>query len=296
MFGYVKIYKPDMRVREYETYKSVYCTLCRVLCRRYGPLASALLSYDYTFVAMIRMAINEQCPECVKGRCVYNPLRSCGRCTNGSESFDFCAALTVIMFYYKCVDNIRDSGAFGKVLWWVIKTVARPMRAKAARLYPELDACVAEYIEQQRIAEHSSDISVDMCAEPTAKALSRVLSMLSEDEKKKRVLGDFGYYIGRWIYIIDACDDLESDLKKSVFNPIAAVRGLSQADAADEDKIYEARVYANQSMNMTLARAVIAYNLLELGAVAPIMDNVIHTGMAQSQKRAMHEKELQVNE
>ena len=151
-------------------------------------------------------------------------------------------------------------------------------------------------MRERSAAEHSPEPFLDRCAEPTAKALSDVLRLLTEDEKKQRILGDFGYYIGRWIYIIDACDDLEKDLRRAGFNPIASVLGLGAQDADDEDKLAEARQYANQSMNMTVARAMIAYNLLELGAFAPIMDNVLHIGMGQSQKRAMHEKELQVND
>ena len=57
LFGYVKPFKPDLRVRELETYKAVYCGLCGQLGEAFGPAARLTLSYDFVFLAMLHYAV-----------------------------------------------------------------------------------------------------------------------------------------------------------------------------------------------------------------------------------------------
>ena len=33
MFGYIKPFKPELKVREFDTYQAFYCGLCRQLCK-----------------------------------------------------------------------------------------------------------------------------------------------------------------------------------------------------------------------------------------------------------------------
>jgi len=294
LFGYVRIYKPMLRMCEYDAYKAVYCTLCKHLGRRYGLHSRMLLNYDYTFVAMLYMALHHQKVGAKKSVCVCNPLKSCIYCTCDTAAFDLTCAMTAEMFYYKTVDNIEDSGFFGKIGWWLVKLIAAPMRRKAKRNYPELEEIMSKYSEAQRQVEHGEDKSVDASAEPTAAMLSKLAMMLSEDATEQRVLKDFGYYFGRWIYLIDAFDDIEKDIKSGGFNPFVIKFGLTKQDVKDDTSLLEeARLYANESLNMTVARAATAFELLELGEYAPIFNNIIYLGLGEAQRRALHEKELQ---
>lgn len=54
MFGYVRIDKGELKVKEYEAYRGIYCSLCRALSKRYGLFSRLILSYDMTFLAMVR--------------------------------------------------------------------------------------------------------------------------------------------------------------------------------------------------------------------------------------------------
>ena len=40
MFGYVRPFKSELLVREYDQYKAAYCQLCRALREHYGRAAS----------------------------------------------------------------------------------------------------------------------------------------------------------------------------------------------------------------------------------------------------------------
>ena len=298
MFGYVRIYKPELKICEYEAYKAAYCTICKRLGKLYGLPSRLLLNYDFTFVAMLGMALRGFPIDYRKGRCVCNPLKRCAFCTCESEPFNLTAAMTVEMFYYKLEDNRLDSGAFGKAGWSILKALAAPMRKRVMKRYPDLDPLVAECIRAQNEAESSADCSLDMAAEPSARLISSLAELLSDDPTDKVVLRDFGYYLGRWIYLIDAFDDLADDCKKDGFNPFAAMFGLTAEDAKANDgegseRLAEARSYANECLNMTVARAITSFELLDVGEYEPIFHNILYLGLGESQRRALHEKELQ---
>ena len=292
MFGYIRIYKPQLKICEYETYRTVYCTLCRHLGKQMGLPARLLLNYDYTFMAMLMIALSGEKPCFQPGRCVVNPLKKCGSCLTHEQAFRYTSALTGIMFYYKLKDNIADSSAGRRLLWRTLQPYASRVRKKAARLYPEEDALVSEYITRQLQIESKAkagdEIIIDELCEPTADVLSAFAQRLSEKESDRVVLKHFGYFMGRWIYMIDALDDLADDLKDGSFNPLAMQFGLTADDAANETERWEqARIFGNDSLNMSAAEAVKYYELLDLGEFKPIADNVMYLGISDAQRSAL---------
>ena len=74
MTGYIKAFKPELKIKDYELYKGVYCSECRVLGKLYTPIARMLLSYDFTFLSIVRLALREKCSKFENGRCC--PRRS----------------------------------------------------------------------------------------------------------------------------------------------------------------------------------------------------------------------------
>lgn len=271
--------------------------LCKRIGQRYGPFAKFLLSYDYTFVAMLRLEFERTEITCGKGRCTFNPLYKCPKCIAKTDAFDLTADLTAIMFYHKLRDNINDAGFFGKIGWRILKFFSSPMRRKARKKNPELDRIVAEYIDEQQKAENSGSVSLDSAAEPSAKLISSLALMLSEDVSVKPILSKFGYYLGRWIYIIDAQDDLEKDIKKKRFNPFAKKFSLTKKDVKNNTQsLKNAHIYANETMNMTMSAMLDYYDVFEFDYFKEVLDNITMIGMSNSQKIAMHLDEEQTKE
>ncbi len=289
MFGYIRIYKPYLRFYEYERYKSVYCTLCKQMGKSYGIFAKFLLSYDYTFVAMLMLELEHTDISCGKGRCTFNPLYRCPKCVAETKAFELTAALTAIMFYHKLRDNINDSRFLGRIGWRAMKLFASPMRKKARKKFPELDSIVSEYIDRQQAAESSDNASVDSAAEPSAVLIASLASMLTGDVTVKPILSKFGYYLGRWIYLIDAQDDMEEDIKKKRFNPFALKFSLCAKDVKNKSEaLKNAHIYANETMNMTMSAMLDYYDVLEPDYFKGVLDNITFMGMSYSQKSAMH--------
>lgn len=289
MFGYIRPQKPDLLVREYEEYGGVYCTLCRRLGKDFGPAARLVLNYDCTFYAILLLAVaGENKMKFHKGRCVVNPLKKCVFCPEDSEALACASALTVMLAYFKLRDNIADSGFFRSLLYRLVFPSFFFRNRKAAKIFPDLEEIVSSAIAEQSQLEFAQSSEIDACAEPTAEMLARIFERNSSGAEK-RVLYELGYYLGRWTYLIDAADDLEKDVCRKNFNPFVAKFHLGRKST--EQNFAEARGYANEVLNGTLAKLGAAANLLECACFGPIIHNIIFLGMPHMQKERLFAKE-----
>ncbi len=263
MFGYVKVFAPELKVCEHEYYKAVYCGLCKTLGKRYGFLARMTLSYDFAFLAMLHADLNGDVLKSEKCRCIVHPCKN-KNCVNSSQALDFSASCAMIMLYYKILDNIHDSGFFKSLMWRCALPFAKSARKKAKRDFPELEKIISEEMSRQSDIEKKSDVSPDEAADPSACAMRRIFLSIKDEER----LGRFGYLLGRWVYLIDACDDFEDDKKKGSFNA------------------FENKNSARESCNQTAAELQNAYAALDLGVFAPIISNVVFLGLKESLRKA----------
>lgn len=269
MFGYVKACKPELKIKEYEIYKAVYCSLCKSLGKSYGILSRFTLSYDFTFLALLNMSLKSGCDQFHQKRCVFNPLKKCNYCKN-VDAIDMPAAAAMIMLYYKILDNIADERGFKKIGYWFLKPIFSRAHKKAAKNYPQIEDAVSEYIAAQNKLEAAACTSIDEAADPTAKVMEKILSLCSEDEMQKRVLGRLGYCLGRYIYILDAAVDLSEDIKKGSYNVLKSV---------DDEEIKE-RI--SRQLYFCTNEASRAFELLDIKKYKTILGNIIYLGLEET--------------
>ena len=276
VFGYLQIQKSELLVREYETYKAVYCGLCKQMGREYSFLSRFALSYDCTFYAMLIMSLKRSCSGFDNGRCRFNPLKKCQFAHVNDDAYSKSAALTVILAYYKLKDDISDSGFFKRIGARLLLPFFSHWRKKAAKRFAYLDEAAAQMMASQLALEGKDNPCLDETAHPTATMLAAVLRHEGEDEATRRVLSELGYQLGRWIYFMDAADDLEKDIKRGSFNPF---KNLQTDDLQG---------YQTQLMNHSLARAYDAYNLLNITDFKGMMDNMLLYGFPARQNAVVH--------
>ena len=159
--------QPDLRMAEYEHYQGIYCSLCKQLGKSYGLLSRFTLSYDFTFLALFRMALDEKCAGFKKGRCLFNPLKK-RTCCCDNDSIRFAADAASILVYYKIKDNIADNGFFSSIPARFLLPFASRARKKAAGKHKELDELIADCMREQERLEADRTESIDAAAEPTA--------------------------------------------------------------------------------------------------------------------------------
>ena len=286
MFGYVKVYQPELKMGEFEQYRGIYCSLCKTLGKRYGVIAQMTLSYDMTFLALLHLALADECVGFRKGRCPYNPLKK-RTCCHNNAALEVCADAAVLFVYHKTVDTIRDERFVKRLAARLILPVMRRNRLAAAKRLPELARVIEQAMNRQCELEKGNTASVDQAAEPTAQILAALCSEISNDEKQKRVLSRLGYCLGRWVYLVDAADDLEDDLKNKAYNPIALSQDMQ---SFDNEQIKVARESAQLTLNSSLAECKAAYELLNIRRFDGILRNILEYGIPDIQKKVLFGK------
>lgn len=284
MFGYVKAYKPELRVWELETYKAVYCSLCRSLGKTYGVLTRFTLSYDFVFLALLAHSLETGKDDFKNLRCPFNPLKRCKQCANKTKGLDLSSAAAMIMLYYKAEDNVKDNKGVKKLFYKMLVPFFRSKRKKAEKLYPQIDSVVKEYILAQDKLEKSGCSNIDEICEPTSKALASIFEMCSESDEQKRVLKTLGYCLGKWIYLIDCANDIEKDIKSDSYNVLrySIPKNVAAKDYAEETLV--------PILNTCISNAILSFELLDIKKYKGILENILYLGLKASQ-RAVFKKE-----
>lgn len=275
MFGYLTVYKPELKFKEFEVYKAVYCSLCKNLKKNYGLFSSFTLNYECTFLALFSMGLEQACPHFEKCRCTFNLFKKCNRCVDGENSLDFTSAVTVILSYYKLLDAIEDNGFFKRIALYMLKPFLKSKFKKASKNYPDVGEIAINYFQQQSEIEKSKCKDIDKAANPTANMLSSLFSKFNGDEEK---LSRFGYCLGRWIYLMDAYDDIVDDNKKGNYNIFLTCN--------EGNNINEISQYAYGVLNFTLGETIDAFEEIKTYHFNPIFFNIIRDGMSQAQDSA----------
>ncbi len=263
MFGYIRPLKPELKVSEYQTYNAVYCGFCRAMGNS-GALLRLTLSYDFTFFCLLSLSLEEDFCGFENCRC---PVKAFSKrpCVKQNAKLDYAADLAVLMLHGKLVDNIsdRDRTFLSKLLMLYLK----PKYKKVAKRLPEEAKAVLDYISAQQKIERENG-SIDAACDPTAQLLSSFFKRLSKNSEQQVNLERLGYVLGRWIYLLDAADDLKEDIKSGGFNPLKKT--------GREDIPF--------SLNVCISEAIDAINALKLYHFEPILKNIIFLGLDNTQK------------
>lgn len=277
MFGYVKPDKPELKIKDYETYKAIYCSLCRTLGKEYGLLARFLLTYDAAFYALLKKSVLQAKPDCAyKGVCRFNPLKKCNYIDTDSYLKD-AAALTVIMFYYKVLDNINDGKPLKRLASRLVYPYIKIKFNKAVKKYSKYNDIIKASTDEQARIENEKTDSIDIAAHPTAISLQKILSDGIKDETQKRIVERIGYCLGRWVYLMDAFDDLENDIKTGAYNPFALKYKLDKSFLTGDNKAIEDDII--KSIRLTANETGLALELLDKNCYKPLIENIIFDGM-----------------
>lgn len=272
MFGYIKCDKPEMKVKEYEAYRGLYCSLCKAMKKHFGVLSSLTLNYDIAFLVLMRLSFGMVVPDFKSGRCPYNPAKRCNFCQNGDEELRYAAAVSMMMLYHKVRDNIADGSFFRRLLMYLLLPYAFLKNKKAGKMYPEVGKLISEAMKRQAENEGSGTASPDKAAHESADALGKILAYGRDDTDGS--IYRFGYGVGKWVYLCDAADDLEDDLKKGSYNVFINMLGLRKGDIPDEAD----KSVIERSLNMSCAFATESFENVKEKTLVPIVTNIIYSG------------------
>ena len=262
MFGYVRINKMDLTFREFDYYKGYYCGLCKYLKENHGEISRLSLNYDITFLIVILTALYKLDSDITYERCIANPLKKKMRIVN--EITEYAASMNILLSYYKLEDNLYDdNGIKDKLAYELYKGKLK----KAYEKYPQK----AEYIKQQlgnlRELEKQESKSIDNVSNTFGNLMGEIF-VYKKDEYEQN-LRNIGFNLGKYIYILDAYEDLEEDNKKGRYNPFIDYI----------DKKEELKNKVDRLISMSLGMATKNIEQLNLEFNKSIIDNIIYSGV-----------------
>ncbi len=277
MFGYVKTYTPELKVADHEYYRGAYCGLCRAMGKCTGQCSRMTLSYDFAFLALLRLSLSGDKVSFSRRRCIAHPLRKRNMMDRNSQ-LDYCAYAAALLTYHKLADDISDEKGGKRAAAIMAKPFASRMRRRALKKgdKSELDKYIAEKLSELVAFEKSGEASVDAPADIFGDLLARIVEYGFEGADK-RIAHNIGYHVGRWIYITDALDDFRDDTERGRYNPFSLMYG---AELDERERALIADALKNE-----LCDAEGAFDLIDFGEnknLENIVHNVFYLGMPRT--------------
>ena len=269
MFGYVFPAPARLEEEEKQRFRAVYCGLCHNMGHRYGVVTRFFLNYDFTFLAMLLE--EERCRTCQK-RCLAHPFKK-RECLCGGAGLDTAADLSILLLWWQVQDGIEDHGFFRGLKYRLAALFLRRAYRKAKAAQPDFDRDTRERLQELAALEKENCASIDQAADTFARLLAGA-SRAAKEPVKQRVLQEILYHMGRWIYLVDAADDLQKDVRQRQYNPLP-LRYHFTGDKLPP----EAREELAGTLDESIRAMAAAFELWSWGDYTTIIQSAVYDGL-----------------
>ncbi|MDE7219782.1 MAG: hypothetical protein K2O45_09200 [Oscillospiraceae bacterium] len=270
MFGYVRPSVARLTEEDKARFGGVYCGLCRVLGERYGQAARFILNYDFTFLAILLWPDGAEGERLRRG-CIAHPIGKRAYYP-GNEALELAADESVILAWWQLRDALEDPGE-GKAKYRAASLALKTAYRRARERRPDFDRITREKLEDLRRLERERCPSLDRPADAFAAILAAAAEEVS-DPVKRRVLEQLLYHLGRWVYLVDAADDLAEDFTSGSYNPLICRFSLKSGELTGE-----ARESLVISLDHSIRLMEAAYELWNFGEWSSIICTVLYEGL-----------------
>ena len=287
MLGYVQIFKPDLKVREYEIYMGYYCGVCKYIGSEYGQLPRMALSYDAAFLALLLASVDETPDAPTQEHCIVHHIKN--KTIIRNKAIEYAGDVMLILAWYKMLDDAHDEGkTSAKAAVKLLKRLHRKLQQK----YPDLCDGIEINLAVLNGLEENKCASLDQAAESFSKIMEVIFregakSLYPNSQNLHDIFARTGYHMGKWIYLIDAADDIEENIESGAYNPLLYrfdFKGnLSGSEELAEEtpQQFRDRIHDNLDFNLYHYLAVLSEQTgsLDIKKNQGIIDNVIYFGM-----------------
>ena len=281
MFGYIGVNKPELKIKDFERYREYYCGLCHSLGNHHGLLGQISLSYDATFAAVLLSALYEPVTYRMQSGCVLHPVGKKKYLSN--QFIDYVADMNVLLTYYKCQDDWNDEKNLVKLGYGA--TLKKQAKVVESR-YPGKAENIKSALNSIYELEKACNANIDKLSNAFGDIMAEILDVSSKDldARDKNRYGDMwkgelrslGFNLGKFIYIMDAFDDVEKDMKKGNFNPFM---DRCKACLQDELTMGEFDAYVEKLLMMCASDMAKSYERLPIIHETAILRNIIYSGI-----------------
>ncbi|MEJ8555031.1 DUF5685 family protein [Tepidibacter sp. Z1-5] len=262
MFGYVRINKMELKMKEYYKYRGYYCGLCKYLKENFGEISRLSLNYDITFLIILLSSIYKSQNSITKERCIVKPTQKTLRIVN--DITEYGANMNIILTHNKLKDNIEDDKRIkDHILFYIHSNVYK----KIDNIYKQKSEFIKNKLKELSELEKNNIMSIDKTSNIFGDIMKEVFSY--KEDEYAHILGNIGFNIGKYIYILDAYEDLDEDLKKGRYNPFMNyIDNRENLKSKVENLILIILSFIEEDINK-----------LELSENRGIVENIIYSGM-----------------
>lgn len=275
MFGYITPYKSEMKIKDYNKFRAYYCGLCKSLGQEYNQLVRMGLNYDLAFLGILLSSLEDSNHTIKYEKCIVNPMKK-KMIIRNDKALNYTSDVSVMLAYFKLIDDWNDERSIKSLFANIpYKLSIKKVKRKHQNLYNNID----EKLKDLSKLEKNKCNIVDEVASVFAKIMEIIaVPEYIENDGIRRILKFLGYNLGRWIYILDAVDDIEEDINNNNYNPI-----LLQYEYDINENIVEfyKRIKKPIEFSMTISLQNIskALELLNIKQNRAIIDNIVYMGM-----------------
>lgn len=272
MFGYLVAAQEKLSQPQFERYRAAYCGLCRSLRSRHGQISGLTLNYDMTFLVLFLSSLYEPEEQSGSGTCLVHPIEP--RDWVMSAASDYAADMNLALAYQKCMDDWEDDGSIAAVCEaGLMKGSYKKLEAQ----YPRQCAAIASALSRL----HEIEKSIPDGADEASACFGDLMAELFvwQEDRWSDTVRRMAAALGRFIYVMDACMDLDKDTLYSRYNPFRKYYGLNNNEQRFRD-----------ILRMLLGECIFYFDKLPLVQDADILKNVLCEGLWQQFDKKYGEK------
>ncbi|MGL5328482.1 MAG: DUF5685 family protein [Peptostreptococcaceae bacterium] len=262
MFGYIKVNKMDLTFREYEHYRGYYCGLCKYLKDNHGEISRLTLNYDITFLIIVLTSLYRPKSTVIEEGCITNPFKKKKKIIN--EITEYAASMNILLAYYKLEDNLHDDKGIKDIIAY---NLYKGKLKLAYEKYPHKAEFIKSQLEELNKLEINKNTNIDIVSNTFGNLMGEVFVYKNDEHEEE--LRNIGFNIGKYIYLLDAYEDLDKDVKKGRYNPFV--------EYVDNKEELKERV--DKLLSISLGILAQSIDNLRLRFNIGIIDNIVYSGV-----------------
>lgn len=267
MFGYITICEPELKMKDFRRYKAYYCGLCHTLKKRYGFTGQMTLTYDMTFSILLLTSLYETDTNQITCRCKVHPVKKQTMLEN--DITEYAADMNVILAFYHLKDDWLDEKKTGSLIG--MRLLHRKVQ-KIMRQYPRQCRAIQKSLKELAAYENAGEIQPDLPAGCFGHLMEELL--VYKKDHWEPYLRKLGFFLGKFIYLMDAYEDLEKDQKDGCYNPLIKLY---------EKPGYEERM--KEMLCMMIAECSAQFEHLPCIQEVDILRNILYDGVWNKYKK-----------
>ncbi len=225
MFGYINPDAPYLFKKDEILYKALYCGLCKSIGAGCGQMARTALTYDMAFTSALVHNIKGEDVQIKKARCALHMLKRRPVALVDATTV-LLGCVNTALAYFKLCDDKADGEKRG-----ILRHLYKKGYKKALKREPKIIEIIEKQTREQARLEKSGCSVMDMAAEPTAVMMKELSDIMLKEFSSEHTQKLF-YSLGKWVYLVDALDDYDKDVKKGRFNVLYNAYGEPDKERA----------------------------------------------------------------